>query len=74
MAVVLYDTEMQRGSSLGALSVLMKGENLAAASCWTGIPTKRALASIAWMRPATAAPTAPAQTPASAPAQIGQDA
>ena len=72
MAVVLYNTEMQRGSSLDALSVLMKGENLAAASCWTGIPTKRALASIAWMRPVAASPTAPAQTAPSTPTQIEQ--
>ena len=58
MAVVLYNTDMQRGSSLDALSVLMKGENLPAASCWTGIPTKRAITSIAWMKP-TAPPAAP---------------
>ena len=65
MAVVLYATEMQRGASLDALSVLMKGEVLPAATCWTGIPTKRALASIAWMKP-TAPPTAPAQPQAPA--------
>lgn len=38
-AVVLYDTEMQRGASLGALSLLMKGETLAAHSRSHGIPT-----------------------------------
>ena len=40
MAVVLYDTEMQRGSTLGALSVLMKGEVLPPFSHWAGIPTR----------------------------------
>jgi non-ribosomal peptide synthetase-like protein len=40
MAVVLYATEMQRGSSLAALSVLMKGEVLPPHSRWTGIPTR----------------------------------
>ncbi len=63
MAVVLYSTEMQRGSSLDALSVLMKGESLSAASCWTGIPTKRTITSIAWMKP-TAPPAAPMHPPA----------
>jgi carbonic anhydrase/acetyltransferase-like protein (isoleucine patch superfamily) len=65
MAVVLYSTEMQHASSLDALSVLMKGEVLPAASCWTGIPTKRAIPSIAWMKP-TAPPTAPMHPPAPA--------
>jgi carbonic anhydrase/acetyltransferase-like protein (isoleucine patch superfamily) len=40
MAVVLYSTEMHDGSSLGPLSVLMKGENLPASSRWYGIPTQ----------------------------------
>jgi non-ribosomal peptide synthetase-like protein len=40
MAVVLYATEMKRGSSLGALSVLMKGEVLPEFSRWIGIPTR----------------------------------
>ncbi len=40
MTVVLYDTEMQRGASLGALSVLMKGEVLPPYSHWSGIPTR----------------------------------
>lgn len=64
MAVVLYSTEMQRSSSLDAMSVLMKGEVLPAASCWTGIPTKRATTSIAWMQPMAAPPTAPMHPPA----------
>jgi len=42
MAVVLYGTEMKRGSSLGALSVLMKGEILPEFTRWVGIPTRRA--------------------------------
>ena len=40
MAVVLYSTEMRQGSSLGPLSVLMKGEGLPASSRWYGIPTQ----------------------------------
>jgi non-ribosomal peptide synthetase-like protein len=39
MAVVLYDTEMQRGSSVGPLSLLMKGETLPPDTRWIGIPT-----------------------------------
>jgi non-ribosomal peptide synthetase-like protein len=38
MAVVLYDTEMENGSSIGPLSLLMKGERLPASSRWQGIP------------------------------------
>jgi non-ribosomal peptide synthetase-like protein len=44
MAVVLYDSEMQRGASLGPLSLLMKGETLAPRTAWHGIPTVRAAA------------------------------
>jgi non-ribosomal peptide synthetase-like protein len=40
MAVVLYDTEMKRGSSLSSLSVLMKGEVLPEFTRWIGIPTR----------------------------------
>jgi non-ribosomal peptide synthetase-like protein len=39
MAVVLYDTEMLSGSSIGPLSLLMKGETLAPTTQWLGIPT-----------------------------------
>ncbi|HZQ14401.1 MAG TPA: Pls/PosA family non-ribosomal peptide synthetase [Pseudolabrys sp.] len=60
MAVVLYGTEMRPGSSLDALSVLMKGEVLPAASGWTGIPTKRATVSIASLAPSS--PTKSAET------------
>lgn len=38
MAVVLYDSEMQDGSVLGPLSLLMKGETLAPLGRWHGIP------------------------------------
>lgn len=38
MAVVLYDSVMQEGASLGPLSLLMKGETLAAHTHWHGIP------------------------------------
>jgi non-ribosomal peptide synthetase-like protein len=41
MAVVLYDTEMQSGSALGPLSVLMKGETLPPLTHWHGIPCER---------------------------------
>ena len=47
MAVVLYATEMKRGSSLGALSVLMKGEVLPEFSRWVGIPTRPVRAVVA---------------------------
>jgi non-ribosomal peptide synthetase-like protein len=40
LAVVLYDTNMQRGSGLGTLSLLMKGETLPPASSWSGIPSE----------------------------------
>ena len=42
MAVVLYDTEMKDGSSIGPLSLLMKGETLAPETRWLGIPTAEA--------------------------------
>jgi carbonic anhydrase/acetyltransferase-like protein (isoleucine patch superfamily) len=40
LAVVLYGTQMLRGSTLGPLSLLMKGETLPAASNWIGIPSE----------------------------------
>ena len=39
MSVVLYDTEMEERSSIGPLSLLMKGETLPQSSRWLGIPT-----------------------------------
>ena len=38
VSVVLYDTEMQPGARLNALSLLMKGEVLPANTAWAGIP------------------------------------
>jgi non-ribosomal peptide synthetase-like protein len=40
MSVVLYGAKMQGGSSLGPMSLLMKGETLPAATRWHGIPTE----------------------------------
>jgi non-ribosomal peptide synthetase-like protein len=39
-SLVLYDTRMEQGSSLGDLSLLMKGEVLPAGSPWEGIPAR----------------------------------
>jgi non-ribosomal peptide synthetase-like protein len=41
MSLVLYDTEMGEGASLGQLSLLMKGESLPAGTQWEGIPAAR---------------------------------
>jgi non-ribosomal peptide synthetase-like protein len=41
MAVILYGTEMQAGSVLKPLSVLMKGETLPALTHWHGTPCER---------------------------------
>ncbi|MEJ2699633.1 MAG: hypothetical protein P8Z70_08235, partial [Desulfuromonadales bacterium] len=38
MAVVLYSSEMEEGSSIGPLSLLMKGDTLPKKSRWQGIP------------------------------------
>jgi non-ribosomal peptide synthetase-like protein len=49
MAVVLYDSEMKQGATLGPLSLLMKGETLATGTAWHGIPTVRAVPpSVGW--------------------------
>lgn len=37
-SVVLYDTEMETGTRLDALSLLMKGETLPAGTAWAGVP------------------------------------
>jgi carbonic anhydrase/acetyltransferase-like protein (isoleucine patch superfamily) len=42
MSTVLYDTELKDGSSLGDLSLLMKGETLPAGTRWHGIPSRSA--------------------------------
>jgi carbonic anhydrase/acetyltransferase-like protein (isoleucine patch superfamily) len=39
-SLVLYDTRMERGSTLGDLSLLMKGEVLPAGTYWEGIPAR----------------------------------
>ena len=41
MSVVLYDSEMREGSSIGPLSLLMKGESLPEHTRWTGIPVEQ---------------------------------
>ena len=41
MSLVLYDTQIQDGASVGDLSLVMKGESLPANSSWTGIPGRR---------------------------------
>jgi non-ribosomal peptide synthetase-like protein len=40
-SVVLYESEMEEGSRLDALSLLMKGERLPAGTFWRGIPARR---------------------------------
>jgi non-ribosomal peptide synthetase-like protein len=40
-AIVLYNTRMEEGSSLGDLSLLMKGETLPARTHWRGIPCRK---------------------------------
>ena len=40
--VVLYDTAMQPGSTLGGLSLLMKGETLPPDTHWEGTPARKA--------------------------------
>jgi non-ribosomal peptide synthetase-like protein len=62
MAVVLYDTEMQAGSSIGPLSLLMKGETLPPQTRWLGIPTAQA-----------AAPVADPRLPVGAPPVVGAE-
>jgi len=38
MSVILYDSEMGEGSSIGCLSLLMKGESIQPHTQWEGIP------------------------------------
>ncbi|WP_411144568.1 Pls/PosA family non-ribosomal peptide synthetase [Streptomyces sp. x-80] len=40
-SVVLYDAEVGAGTSLDAMSLVMKGESLPAGSRWRGIPARR---------------------------------
>jgi hypothetical protein len=39
MSVVLYDSHMHEGATLGPLALLMKGEVMPAGCRWHGIPT-----------------------------------
>jgi non-ribosomal peptide synthetase-like protein len=41
-SLVLYDTRMEEGATLGDLSLLMKGEVLPAGTAWQGIPARPA--------------------------------
>jgi non-ribosomal peptide synthetase-like protein len=46
-SLVLYDTRMEPGATLGPLSLLMKGEVLPSETSWTGIPARSQLEIIA---------------------------
>jgi len=39
-SLVLYDTRMEEGASLGDLSLLMKGEVLPSGTSWEGVPAR----------------------------------
>ena len=39
-SLVLYDTRMEKGASLGTLSLLMKGETLPPGTNWQGVPAR----------------------------------
>ena len=41
MSLVLYDTEIGQGATVGDLSLVMKSESLPAQTAWTGIPGRR---------------------------------
>ena len=41
MSLVLYDTSIGEGASVGDMSLVMKGEILPANTAWTGIPGQR---------------------------------
>ncbi len=41
MAVILYDTEIKNNSTIGPLSLLMKGETIPNNTQWHGIPTQQ---------------------------------
>jgi non-ribosomal peptide synthetase-like protein len=67
MAVVLYDTEMEDGSSIGPLSLLMKGETVAQETSWLGIPTAAAA------RPAAMPPVAEPAVAGGAAPEVARD-
>jgi non-ribosomal peptide synthetase-like protein len=39
-SVILYDTQLEKGARLDGLSLVMKGESLAAETAWRGIPAQ----------------------------------
>jgi non-ribosomal peptide synthetase-like protein len=41
LAIVLYNTKMERGVTVGPLSLVMKGESYPAGTHWEGIPAQR---------------------------------
>ena len=41
VSVILYDSQMEDGAQLDALSLLMKGERLPAGTAWAGSPARR---------------------------------
>ena len=41
MSLVLYDSHIREGASVGDLSLVMKGESLPANTSWTGIPGRK---------------------------------
>ena len=41
MSLILYDSQLADGASVGDLSLVMKGELLPTQTCWTGIPGRR---------------------------------
>ena len=51
MAVILYDTRMRQGSTVGPLSLLMKGEVLPERTTWLGIPTRQHAPGLVETRP-----------------------
>ena len=41
MSIVLYDSEIQKGTNVGPLSLVMKGDNLPKDTNWIGIPISK---------------------------------
>ena len=41
MSLVLYDTHIKEGASIGDLSLVMKGETIPANTSWIGIPIQK---------------------------------
>ncbi len=66
-AVVLYDSVMEAGAQLGALSLLMKGEHLPPDTRWEGSPSR----ATTMVRPASKSPS-PASGPHSTESQLAK--